>query len=699
VSSSSRHEWSHVHVISSRSEESVKSCHKMTCQRALFPGFSFFAFRFSDHGDVSYRQATHSDFYSSSLLLSFGSLDHLFPRSLSEMKLSLVVCCLFVVNFSQQAMAILISPRTGTFGQVSPAKQFKSKTHRLYASDASTIETNPSDSPAAEGGIVPTDALICGGGPAGLLCAIMLAQKFPQHKIKVYDRLPEPLSPTDETVWNDVAKFYLIGLGSRGQISLEKFGVWKAVTDVCTAVVGRKDWAPGSKEGFERIFEGRKYNTQVLPRDKLVAVLHKHIVDNYSQQIELNYEYLVRPIDFGKEGSDSVLVEVSKCQGDKETDLECKVEAVARVSASLMIAADGTQRTIANQMEQDDSEKRKAMNPLERLFAGKPFQVTRYEDDNKRVYKTIALKVPAGWRPDLNYSARSEGGRMNIDALPANRNGDYCGVLLLREDDEMAQPDVNPLKFRQFLDELLPQFSKIIDDETAAQVAKKGPSFLPAFRYVSPRLNQGDRTIVLGDCAHTVKPYFGLGANSALEDVKVLADVIDSTDTLTEAVHEFSKRRANEAKSLVRISRDLDRPGKLGTVTFLIPIILDSIFSKLAPKIFAPNVISMLQRDDLTFEQVGARKRRDRILQLVIISVGLASVAGATKFLVRSLASVLGRRGTTVAAGLVASGIALAFGRKVLPFLVPGMAPADVLAKTKSSITKKDAISLVEKDK
>ena len=27
--------------------------------------------------------------------------------------------------------------------------------------------------------IVPTDAIICGGGPAGLLSAIMLAQKFP----------------------------------------------------------------------------------------------------------------------------------------------------------------------------------------------------------------------------------------------------------------------------------------------------------------------------------------------------------------------------------------------------------------------------------------------------------------------------------------------------------------------------------------
>ncbi len=48
---------------------------------------------------------------------------------------------------------------------------------------------------------------------------------------------------------------------------------------------------------------------------------------------------------------------------------------------------------------------------------------------------------------------------------------------------------------------------------------KKPLSYLPSF---CPRLNQGDMTLILGDCAHTVKPYFGLGANSGSEDGWIL---------------------------------------------------------------------------------------------------------------------------------------------------------------------------------
>ena len=379
------------------------------------------------------------------------------------------------------------------------------------------------------------DAVVCGGGPAGLLSAIMLSKEF-NYKVKVYERLPSPPSPTDESVWCDIARFYLIGLGERGQAALTEFGVWPDVEAVCTAVPGRMDWAPdaGPDEGVERIFTDRPVSTQVLPRDKLVGVLHQHILKNCQGNIELEYGKEVTPIDFDNDGKASVLIGVSDCATDSLRDTPsnvgiqnlsdeslCEADSFELVATKLLVAADGTQRKIANEMEKKDKDRISSMSFLEKIQYGEPFHVKRYEDDNQRVYKTIPLKIPSKWRNDLNYSARSKDGRILIDSLPADANGNQCAVLLLKRDDELAQENSDPKKLREVFDNVLPQFTTLIDDDMMETVAKKPPSFLPSFRYVAPRLNQGDRTVILGDSIHTVKPYFGLGANSALEDVQV----------------------------------------------------------------------------------------------------------------------------------------------------------------------------------
>lgn len=59
---------------------------------------------------------------------------------------------------------------------------------------------------------------------------------------------------------------------------------------------------------MERIFSDRPVTTQVLPRDKLVGVLYKHMLDNYSDQVEMNYGFEVMPVDFAAGDGTEVVV-------------------------------------------------------------------------------------------------------------------------------------------------------------------------------------------------------------------------------------------------------------------------------------------------------------------------------------------------------------------------------------------------------
>jgi kynurenine 3-monooxygenase len=474
---------------------------------------------------------------------------------------------------------------------------------------------------------------------------------FKQFHIQLYDEQPfPPPLPTDASVWGstNLDRYYLIGLGGRGITSLRQFGVWEEVKEVAVPVPGRKDWngkGPNTQP-VETFKTERKFVTQVLPRDKLVSVLYHHIINGQSQakqqsaedanvapsypNVVVNYGFQVKPVDI--DCSDGkVIVCASDIRSVENTSNKY-------LSASLVIAADGSARTFANAIQEHDS--------TQRTDDSDALRVVRYEDDNQKVFKNIAFRIPEQWRNDMNYAVRT--GRVIFDALPANDQRDYVGVLLLSKDDGMARPNVDAKAFHEFLKDEIPQFVNFLDFTTITKVAKRAPSPLPMFRYVTPRMHHGDgRIVLLGDCAHTVKPYFGMGANSALEDVKLLSDciderrgsksnsAIDETETLKLAVRGFSMTRSPDIETLVKVSHSLDRPGAAGIVSFLIPIILDGIFSKILPDFFAPNIISMLQNEEVTFQQAAARKRLDRFGQVVVLTVAVASIQNILGFVLQ----------------------------------------------------------------
>ena len=120
---------------------------------------------------------------------------------------------------------------------------------------------------------------------------------------------------------------------------------------------------------------------------------------------------------------------------------------------------------------------------------------------------------------------------------------------------------------------------------------------------------------------HTLSsPYFGLGVNSAFEDVAALEMALDKHgDNVEQALAEYSSMRAKEARAMVQISQRLDGPGIQTLLFFVLPLLVDNILNSQLPWLFSPNTLSSLQNEKKTFTEIRLRKRVDRIMQFGLL--------------------------------------------------------------------------------
>jgi 2-polyprenyl-6-methoxyphenol hydroxylase-like FAD-dependent oxidoreductase len=460
---------------------------------------------------------------------------------------------------------------------------------------------------------------IIGAGPAGLSTAIALA-RLGYKNVKVFDKLDEPLAP-DSPDWVDLVsptflRSYNIGISGRGQKVLRALGVMDKIENFAADVTGRKDWSPESPIDSPRevIYTGVKsYTTRVIQRDRLASVLLRELRTNdaFNKVVTIHYGSSVSRVDFPTSASktrSSALLHITSKSSVGELVLE----------TPLVIGADGTASALRDAMETSSR--------------GKVW-VRRFEDKNVRVYRTIPLHFPPNndkWKGFLNYSVRTKND-INIDALPT-KGGPMLGVVLYRPWDERITGLKTLADAKKFFRDVLPQFTEVLKDEDLERFAKKEDSKLPRFSFAGGRLEHAGVACLVGDACHTVKPYFGLGVNSAFEDVLALSESLEKNENdVPKALAEYSSRRAPEARAMVEMSKRLDG----GFLTFVLPLIVDTICHKKAPWIFSPSTLSSLQNEKLTFSYIQWRKRLDRVLQSsVLAGVGWV-LARAVSFLAR----------------------------------------------------------------
>ena len=438
--------------------------------------------------------------------------------------------------------------------------------------------------------------IIIGAGPTGLATAIMLARRGYQN-IQVFDKLSRPPPPDDSSVWTNTnsERTYNIGLSSRGQKALLALGVLDQVRRYAADAVGRKEWTPQSPNLPKvSIYKGRTFPTRVLQRDRLTGALFEEITNKYSDRIKIHFNVDCVHAKWTKDKTDSEVCQLTL------KDTSSKTPLIFYEDSDFVIGADGTQSAIRDAIVEVSSKNR--------------FHIKRFTDTNVRVYKTIPLHFPPNdpnFRRDLNYSVRLKSG-YTLEALPT-KEGIYLGVFIFRPDDKTIASIKSGSQAKQFMESHFPMYKGCFSDDDLESFARKGYSSFPKFSYLGPNLHHGQTVCLLGDCIHSVKPFFALGVNSAFEDVLYLNDSLaKANDNVPLAISEYSSSHGRNARAMVEIAKNLDG----GFRTFVFPLIVDSVFHKILPFIFSPNILESLNNENRSFRQIQLRKQLDRVMQV-----------------------------------------------------------------------------------
>lgn len=395
--------------------------------------------------------------------------------------------------------------------------------------------------------------------------------------------------------------------------------MWDEVEEWTVDVVGRIDWSPGSDDPKITISKPVKgYTTKIIQRDRLASCLLKVLRDRYPGAVQVSFGTACVGMDLdiiapaGEEGvARSGVVSLAPVDGGAPP---------VSVKARFIVGADGVRSEVRRRMGEYDEE----------------IRVQKYDDDNVRVYKTISIRPSSGSLPgrdetDLNLSVRTED-ELIIEALPT-KEGFLIGVLLFRPGDERVLGATTPEAAKEFFQKEFPMLVPFIAEDDYEGFARQKVSSLPSFQSCGPVLHYENKVVLLGDAIHCVKPYFGLGVNSAFEDVTVLDECLEAArDDLAAALPLYSARRGEQAMALVSMQRGLDRPGVGAFVFFILPIILDSIFNRAFPALFKPALQTCMQQAGTEFTEIRTRKWIDRAMQTAVIGgvfAGVFSAGGA----------------------------------------------------------------------
>lgn len=355
------------------------------------------------------------------------------------------------------------------------------------------------------------DIIIVGAGLAGSVHAILMAKKG--YNVKVFERRPDL-----RNVELKGGRSINLALSTRGLKALELAGVKEEIESICIPMYGRKMHDIKGNLTFQSYGKEDEAINSVSRGD-----LNKRLLLNATEYKNVSFFFNHKCEDIDLKTNTAHFTDEHNNQVSHTADY--------------IFGTDGAFSAVRLRMMKTDR------FDFSQMYLGhgyKEILLPANEDGTHKLEKNALHIWPRG--------------QYMLIALP-NFDGSYTCTLFFPYE---GKPSFNSLQtpeaVNDFFKNTFPDFYELMPD--LAEEYFKNPTASLVTVKCNP-WNNGNQTLIFGDAAHAIVPFYGQGMNASFEDCSVFYEMLEANDdNMEKTIVEFAAKRKPDGDAIAQLALD-----------------------------------------------------------------------------------------------------------------------------------------------
>ena len=407
---------------------------------------------------------------------------------------------------------------------------------------------------------------VVGAGLVGCLASIYLAKRG--YKVSVFERRPDV---RQESV--DMGRSINLALSNRGLRALEEIGAAEKVRQIAIPMHGRMIHAIDKTMTFQPYGKDGQFINSISRRNLNILLLE--IAEQYG--VKFNFGHRALHADF-----DSTSLKFESANGAMHKSFDG------------IVGADGAFSALRHDMQFTD----------------------RYDfcqDYIDHGYKEFQIPAGKGGQFLLETNALHIWPRESfmLIALP-NPNGTFTCTLFFPFEGELSFKSLSSNEnildfFATYFPDALPLMPDLLED------FKINPTSSLVTIKCYPWVRK--KTLLIGDAAHAIVPFYGQGMNAGFEDCRILNAMLDYCDDNWEkAISNFQQERKKDTDAIAELALDnfIEMRDLVADKEFLLRKKIESKLHSLYPERWIPLYSMVTFHTDVRYseaQRIGARQK------------------------------------------------------------------------------------------